>query len=159
MNEQPLKKRKKIISIDFGSVRIGFAISDDMKIFASALPNIDAPLSIEATAAATVTHIAALEKQGGYEIEEIIVGLPRNMNGTDSSTTDRVRQFIKFLEAKQAAPVIPWDERLTSVQAERSLLNADFSRKKRKEFVDRVSAAILLQSYLDLRSLKNQQST
>lgn len=157
MNDQSIKKRKKIISVDFGSVRIGFALSDDMKIFASALPNIDAPASIEATATATAAHIASLEKQGGYEVEEIIVGLPRNMNGTDSNTTDRVRQFIKLLEAKQSAPVIAWDERLTSVQAERSLLSADFSRKKRKEFVDRVSAAILLQSYLDMRSLKNQQ--
>ena len=150
--QKPCKKTK-IVAIDLGKVRIGFAASDEMKIFANALPNLEAKASLDLTAEAVVDHLQKMATQGNFEVEQVIVGLPLNMNGTDSATTQIVRSFVVKLQALMTATVVMWDERLTSVQAERSLIHADFSRKKRKTFVDRVSAAILLQSYLDSRSI------
>ncbi len=148
------RKKTKVIAIDFGTVRIGFAASDERKIFANALPNLQAFPSLDATTRAVVSYLADLEAQGGFAIEEIIVGNPLNMSGTESTTTQKIKAFVDKLRLQLHIPIKLWDERLTSVQAERSLIQANMSRKKRKGFVDRVSAAILLQSYLDMRHIQ-----
>jgi putative Holliday junction resolvase len=82
-------------------------------------------------------------------VAEVLVGVPRNMNGTYGPSAERSREFIETLKKVLTIPVKPWDERLTSVQANRFLIETGMRRQKRKEKVDQTAAAILLQSYLD----------
>ncbi|MFW6022201.1 MAG: Holliday junction resolvase RuvX [Halanaerobiaceae bacterium] len=84
-----------------------------------------------------------------YNIEEIIVGLPLNMDGTAGKRVEKTEQFVNFLKKRVEIPVKMWDERLSSNQAERILLEADLSRSRRKKVIDQLAAAIILQSYLD----------
>jgi putative holliday junction resolvase len=149
---QKPKSRKRILAVDFGQKRIGLAISDEQKIIASPLPNLAASYDHHKTCAHLLELIEKLKAEKGYEVEEIVVGMPLKMNGSDSTITAATRSFIETLKEKINIPVMVLDERLTSVQAERSLMDANFSRKKRAELVDRVSAVILLQCYLDLRA-------
>ena len=148
---QKPKSRKRVLAVDFGQKRIGLAISDEQKIIASPLPNLAASYDHKITADLLIAYIEKLKLEKGYEVEEIVVGMPLKMNGTDSTTTTSTRSFIEVLKEKVSIPVKILDERLTSVQAERSLMDANFSRKKRSQLVDSVSAVILLQCYLDLK--------
>jgi len=84
-----------------------------------------------------------------HQVGEILVGMPRNMDGSYGPAADRVREFITLLEATVQVPIKTWDERLTTAQAQRVLLQGNVRRKKRQKKVDQTAAAILLQSYLD----------
>lgn len=86
-----------------------------------------------------------------YEVERWVVGMPRNMNGTYGPRSELTRQFIAVLEERLGLPVESWDERLTTVVAERVLLEADVSRAKRRQVIDKMAAAVILQGYLDAR--------
>ncbi|HXF29460.1 MAG TPA: Holliday junction resolvase RuvX [Chlamydiales bacterium] len=141
----------RILAIDLGKARIGLAISDELKIFASSLHNIEADRSMNKTVQLILAAIHTLEKEKRCTIEEIVLGLPLKMDGTDSPTTTHVRAFYEALKAAVAITVTLFDERLTTLQAERSLKEANFTRKKRAQFVDGVSAVILLQSYLSMK--------
>lgn len=94
-----------------------------------------------------IGRITELIKQ--YEVEAIVVGLPKNMNGTIGPSGENCIAFAERLKQILSLPVQLWDERLTTVSAERTLLEADVSRRKRKQVIDKMAAAILLQSYLD----------
>ena len=144
-------KKTKIIAIDFGKVRIGLAASDELKIFANALKQLEAKQTLDQTVDAVIAYIKETATQGKFEVEEIIVGLPIHMDGTESDSSRIVRLFAEKLSDRLTVKVTLFDERLTSVQATRSLLDAEMSRKKRKAYTDQVSAALLLQSYLDSR--------
>ena len=148
---QKQKSRKRVLAVDFGLKRIGLAVSDEQKIIASPLPNFEASHDVKATAKRLVEHIEKLAHEKNCEIEEIVVGLPLKMDGSESKSTQNARLFIDVLKEKVVIPVKALDERLTTVQAERTLMDANFSRKRRSELVDSVSAVILLQCYLDLR--------
>lgn len=89
-----------------------------------------------------------------YKVERWVVGMPRNMNGTYGPRADLTRTFIGHLEARVGLPVETYDERMTTVQAERVLLQADVSRAKRKQVIDKMAAAVILQSWLDAQSLR-----
>ncbi len=139
----------RILAIDYGSVRIGLALSDELKIIASPLERVQSA-SPAKNVECIVQYIHMLATTKNYVIGEIVIGLPRNMNGSDSKTTTIVREFSTLLQ--KALPDIPvrlFDERLSSVQAERMLKEVAFTRKKRAAFVDSVSAVIILQSYLN----------
>jgi putative Holliday junction resolvase len=84
-----------------------------------------------------------------YQVEKIIIGLPKNMNGTIGEWGEQVQSFGKKIEEQLSIPVQYWDERLTSIAAERTLISADVSRKKRKHVVDKMAAMLILQNYLD----------
>jgi putative Holliday junction resolvase len=86
------------------------------------------------------------------EVELIIIGMPRNMDGTYGPAAEKVREFIAALREKIPTPVRTWDERLTSAQANRVMIDANVRRDKRKEKVDAMAAAVLLQSFLDVQS-------
>ncbi len=86
------------------------------------------------------------------KVEEILVGIPRNMNGTYGPAADKAREFVAGLKQVLTVPVETWDERLTSVQANRALIETGMRREKRRERVDQTAAALLLQSYLDHRN-------
>ncbi len=132
----------RILAIDHGTVRMGIAVSDELKMISLPLEVVPAvPFK------AFLARVRAIIRE--KEVEQIIVGMPRNMNGTYGTSAMKVRQFIIVLKEAVAVPIMPWDERLTSAQANRVLDEAHVSHDKRKRAVDMMAAGILLQSYLD----------
>jgi len=132
------------LGLDWGSRAIGVAVSDPTGTIAH-------PLTvIRSGEKEAVAEIAVLCRQ--YEVVEVVVGLPRRMNGTLGSQAQRVQNWAKLLEKALGIPVVLWDERLTSRQAERALLEADLSRRRRRQVVDAGAAAHILQSYLDAQA-------
>lgn len=138
----------RIVSIDYGLARIGMAISDEMKVIATSLGVVTAEKTVELT----IQKILALLEP--YSVDLIIVGLPLHMNGKTGFLADEVKHFISLLEKIGLCPIVAWDERLSTVQAERALREGNLSRKKRSKVIDAVTAMILLQSYLEFESLK-----
>ena len=133
---------KRWLALDLGSVRIGVALSDPLGITAQ-------PLTV-LKASGTQKDIAAIgELVNQYEVTQVIVGLPLNMDGTESKTTQKVRDFTTKLVGWLNVPVFFVDERLTSKQAERSLIEGNVRREDRKGKIDKVAAAILLKSALE----------
>ena len=133
----------RVAAIDFGLKRLGVALSDETKLIASSLGTLIAAKNSEQTSNLLKE---LLEK---HAIDEIIFGNPLHMNGDVSFLADEVKHFISLLEKKISIPIRLWDERLTSVQAHRTMQLGGMSRKKRAKLVDSLSAVILLQSYLD----------
>jgi putative Holliday junction resolvase len=132
----------RILALDHGSRRIGVAVSDELKLIAQPLEFIPAEPAADVLAR---LRILVQEKQ----VELILVGLPRNMDGSFGPAARKVQEFVAVLETALSLPIRAWDERLTSVQANRVLIQGNVRRDKRKEKVDKMAAAILLQSYLD----------
>ena len=132
----------RILAIDHGSKRIGIAVSDETKLIASPLEFI--PAEPFATFLVRLRQLI-VEK----EVELILLGMPRNMDGSYGPAALKVQEFAGVLKTAVTVPIKLWDERLTSVQANRFLIEADVSRAKRKEKVDQTAAALLLQNYLD----------
>jgi putative holliday junction resolvase len=132
----------RILALDHGTKRIGLAISDETAVIAQPL---------EFLAAAPLEDFLKRLKEiiDNKEVGEILVGIPRNMNGTYGPAAAMAREFAGRLQEAFAIPVKTWDERLTSVQANRFLIETGMRREKRKERVDQTAAAIMLQSYLD----------
>ena len=137
----------RIMGIDFGTKRIGVAISDELLITAQGMESI-----VTAGSDKDLAKIAGIAAE--YKAEEIIVGLPLNMDGTESKKTRETIAFLEKLRRVVSIPVKTWDERLTSIQADRAMLEADLSRKRRKELSDRVAAQLILQGYLDSKRPK-----
>jgi putative Holliday junction resolvase len=132
----------RILGLDHGTKRIGVAVSDELKLIAQPLEYI--PAEPRAEFFSRLKGLV-LEKQ----VESIVVGMPRNMDGSYGPAAAKVREFITALQAEVSVPIKTWDERLTSAMANRVLLQANVRRNQRKEKVDKMAAAILLQSYLD----------
>ena len=139
---------KKILGLDLGSKTIGVAISDDLFLTAQVLTSIK-----RTVLAKDLADILALVNE--YQVQEIVVGLPINMDGTKGESARQAEAFIEKLRETFQIKIIPWDERLSTVAAERILLEGDLSRKKRRKVIDRLSAAIILQGYLDSRPRGN----
>ena len=132
----------RILALDHGSKRIGVAVSDETKTIAQPLEFIPAEPFAD--------FLERLKKLlAEKEIDLILVGLPRNMDGSYGPAALKVQAFVSVLRTAVAIPVKIWDERLTSAQANKILIQANVRRAKRKEKVDKMAAAILLQSYLD----------
>lgn len=142
----------RILGIDYGHRRLGIALSDDEKILASPLPvysrhNLDVDLAF----------LLGIVKEN--EVERAIVGLPRNMNGSIGKMAKEVLSFAAKLQRKINIPVSTFDERMTSVEAERVLVETNLSRKRRKGLRDSIAAVLILQGYLDrLGTEKDQES-
>ena len=134
----------RILGIDFGTKRIGLAMSDELLLTAQGLDTIRRK-ELESDLAL----IKGIVDSNG--VGEVIVGLPLNMNGTYSEKTKEAVLFADKLGKAISVPVKAWDERLTSMQADRAMLEGDMSRAKRKKLSDRLAAQIILQSYLDSR--------
>lgn len=132
----------RILALDHGTKRIGVAISDELKMIAQPLEFV--PAEPFAAFTARLKELL-LEKQ----VELILVGMPRNMNGSYGPAALKVEEFVAVLKTAVTVPIKTWDERLTSAQANRFLIQGNVRRDKRKEKVDKMAAAILLQSYLD----------
>jgi len=132
----------RILALDHGTRRIGVAVSDETKTIAQPLEYIPAE-----PVADFLKRLKALLAE--KEIELVLVGMPRNMDGTYGPAAQKVQAFVEALKTETTVPVKLVDERLTSVMANRVLIQANVRRDKRKEKVDKMAAAILLQSYLD----------
>lgn len=142
----------RILCIDYGLARIGLAVSDPNKIIATSLATIASEKKIEQTALKLKNEITLYEEKSRCHIEEIVIGLPLRMNGTMGMMADEVRLFAELLQQQVSCPVITWDERLSTVQAERAMIEGGMSRKKRSQIVDKVTAVIILQSYLSSKT-------
>ena len=121
---------------------MGIAISDELKVIAQPLEYVAAE-----PPAGFLARLKELVRE--KEVELIVVGMPRNMDGSYGSAAEKVRQFVATLGAALPVPIRTWDERLSSAQANRLLIQGGARRAKRKEKVDQMAAAIVLQSYLD----------
>lgn len=135
----------RILALDHGTVRIGVALSDELKMIASPLEFIPAEPFAD-----VLTRLKALVRE--KEVELIVIGMPRNMDGSYGPAAEKVREFATALKDALAIPLKMWDERLTSTQANRMMSEGGVKRDKRKEKVDGMAAAIFLQSYLDASS-------
>lgn len=133
---------RKILGLDVGQKRIGLAISDSLGLVAQGLSvfsrsNIDRDMS------------ELEEIVGTHKVREIVVGLPLNMDGSVGETAKMVLEFVERIKSRLGLPVKVWDERLTTLEAEVLLLEADLSRRKRRGVVDKLAAQRILQGYLD----------
>jgi len=136
----------RFLGVDFGHKRIGLALSDESGTVASPLTYIDG-----GGMAATSREIARISAE--RKVGKIVVGLPLRLDGTRSEQTEHTLAFIVELQSATTIPVAKWDERLTSVQANRALLEGNVRRSERKEKIDKLAAQIRLQSYLDATNL------
>jgi putative holliday junction resolvase len=132
----------RILALDHGTKRVGVAVSDELQMIAQPLEYIPAQ-----PFAGFVTRLEELLTE--KEVELILIGMPRNMNGSFGAAALKVQEFVETLQGSLSVPIKTWDERLTSAQANRLLIQGNVRRDKRKEKVDKMAAAILLQSYLD----------
>lgn len=141
----------KILGIDFGEKRIGLAI-------ANPLLSIAQPLSVlkRKNIETDIKELEGIIKE--YGIEEIVLGLPLNMNGSKGAKAKEAIDFSELLKERLKLKVILYDERLSTAQGERVLLQADLTRAKRKDVRDKIAAQIILQSYLDQREAQSGQN-
>ncbi|MBI5250397.1 MAG: Holliday junction resolvase RuvX [Desulfomonile tiedjei] len=135
----------RILGLDIGSKRIGMAVSDELGFTAQGLETLDS--RDQGTDALNITKIVK-----EYGVTEIVVGMPYNMNGTEGPQVKKVRDFMERLSQEVDIPLREWDERLSTAAAERTLLEADLSRAKRRKVIDKLAAVLILQGYLDNRS-------
>lgn len=138
------------MALDIGEKRIGVSVSDALRLTAQGLTTIEVSSS-----ESTIAKIASIA--GEYDADEIVLGLPKNMDGSIGRMAEKVISFKDQLERQINLPIILWDERLTSRYAENLLIDADMSRKKRKKKIDKVAAIIILQGYLDWRTNASRQ--
>jgi putative Holliday junction resolvase len=133
---------KRLIGLDIGDKNIGIAVSDGLGITAQALTTLKRKNINVDTASLKVM----IEK---YDVGEIIIGLPKNMDGSIGHQAKKVIHFTEQLKKSLNIPIIFWDERLTTVMATKVMIEGDLSRKKRKKRIDKIAAQLVLQNYLD----------
>ena len=133
---------KRILGIDYGDVRVGLAISDELGITAQGLDN----LVINGSDKKFISGIRKLMQEYGFE--EVVIGYPKNMNGTKSQKTEKVDSLIPQLEAL-GLKVHTWDERLTTVSAYQTMREMNISQKKKNTYADRLAATYILEGYLN----------
>ncbi|MDY4746184.1 Holliday junction resolvase RuvX [Veillonella caviae] len=132
----------RIMALDVGSRTIGIACSDALLMTAQGIE------TIRRTSLEKDFHRLS-ELITEYEVHELVVGMPKNMNGTKGERAEKTEEFVEKMKEFIALPVTFWDERLSTVMAERQLIAADVSRKKRKDVIDKMAAVVILQGYLD----------
>ncbi len=138
----------RILGLDFGSKTVGVAVCDPLGITAQGVEIIRR--KDENKLRQTLARIEELVKE--YEVEKIILGLPKNMNNTSGERVDKTMEFKAMLERRTGLPVVMWDERLTTVAADRIMMDAGIRREQRKDYVDMIAAELILQGYLDSMS-------
>ena len=145
----------RIIGLDYGTKTVGVAVSDSLGITAQAVETITR--KEENKLRQTLARIEALIDE--YNVEEIVVGLPKNMNNTIGERAEACRDFADKLERRIGLPVIMWDERLTTVSADNVLKECGVRRENRKAVVDKIAAVFILQGYLDYKSNSGNKQT
>jgi len=135
------KPGRRLVALDVGERRVGVAVSDELGLIASPVESVDMKKRD-----GTDRLVALIER---YDPERIIIGLPLGMSGREGPQAAATRAFAQKLRARIDRPIVFWDERLTTFMADQSLIEAGHRRARRKQHVDAVAAALILQSYLD----------
>ncbi len=143
----------RVMGLDFGSKTVGVAVSDSLRITAQGLEIIRREQ--ENKLRRTLARIEELVKE--YEVEEIVLGYPKNMNNTIGERGEKTEEFKGMVERRTGIPVVLWDERLTTVAADRAMMEAGIRRENRKKYVDQIAATFILQGYLD--ACKNRENS
>ncbi len=143
----------RIMGLDFGSKTVGVAISDPLLITAQGIEIIRR--KDENKLRQTLARIEELIQE--YEVEEIVLGLPKNMNDTAGPRAVITMEFKEKLERRTGLMVHTWDERLTTVAADKAMMEAGIRRENRKEYVDKIAAVFILQGFLDYRKRKQEE--
>lgn len=143
----------RIMGLDFGSKTVGIAISDALLLTAQGVEIIRR--KEENKLRRTLARIEELIVE--YEVEELVLGLPKHMNGTEGVRAELTEEFKDKLERRTGLPVTLWDERLTTVSADRIMMEAGIRRQNRKEYVDMLAAVFILQGYLDRRNNEKER--
>ena len=133
---------KRILGIDYGEVRVGLAISDPLGLTAQGLDT----LVIQGSDKKFLSGICKVIQE--YEVKEVVIGYPKNMNGTPSAKTEKVDELIPMIE-KLGVRVHKWDERLTTVSAYRTMRELNISQKKKNQVADKLAAVYILEGYLN----------
>jgi putative Holliday junction resolvase len=142
----------RIMGLDFGSKTVGVAVSDELLLTAQALEIIRR--KSEDKLRQTCARIEELIEE--YQVDKIVLGLPRNMNNSEGERVEKTKAFQDMISRRTGLEVVLWDERLTTVAADHTMMEAGIRREHRKEYVDKIAAAFILQGYLDY--LKNQEN-
>jgi putative Holliday junction resolvase len=137
----------RVLGLDVGTKTVGVALSDEFGWTAQGLTTLKIN---EEKNEFGFDEIGQLIKE--YQVETVVIGLPKNMNGTIGPRAEASKQYASEIENKFAVPTVLWDERLTTIAAERVLLEADVSRKKRKKVIDKMAAVMILQGYLNSKN-------
>ena len=135
----------RILGLDYGSKTVGGAVSDPLGLTAQSVETIWRKQ--ENKLRQTLARIEELAAE--YQAEKIVLGLPKNMNNTIGERAEKTLEFREMLERRTGLPVVMWDERLTTVEAERTLMEASVRRENRKQYLDQLAAVFILQGYLD----------
>ena len=135
----------RIMGLDYGSRTVGVAVSDALGLTAQAVETVTR--EEENKLRKTLRRIEELA--GAYEVDRIVLGCPKNMKNTQGERVEKTEAFKEMLERRLNLPVILWDERLTTVAAERILMESGVRRENRKQVIDQVAAVLILQGYLD----------
>lgn len=142
----------RILGLDFGSKTVGVAVSDGLLLTAQGVETIER--KDENKLRKTCARIEELITE--YEVTEIVLGLPKNMNNTEGERVEKTKAFGEMLERRTGLPVHYWDERLTTVAAEQILMESGVCRENRKAVIDKVAAGLILQGYLDCLKTKEE---
>ena len=135
----------RIMGLDYGSKTVGVAISDPLGITAQGIETIHR--KAENKLRQTLARIEELVKE--YEVDKLVLGFPKHMNNTIGDRAEKSLELKAMLERRTGLPVIMWDERLTTLEAERTLIESKVRREDRKKYVDKIAAVFILQGYLD----------
>ena len=143
----------RIMGLDFGSKTVGVAISDPLFLTAQGIEIVrrKAPGKLRQTLA----RINELKED--YEVGKIVLGFPKNMNNTEGERCEKTLEFKEMLEKRTGLEVVLWDERLTTVEADRTMMQVGIRRENRKEYVDELAAIFILQGYLDYQSRQHTE--
>ncbi len=132
--------------MDWGERRVGIALSDEGKVIATPHSVLSRSRALEGD----ISKLADLVRKN--DVELVVVGVPLNLDGSRGTAAEKVLEVVSLMQGSINTPVVIWDERLSTAEAEKALIGGDVSRKKRKTLIDRVAAAIFLQAFLDSRS-------
>ena len=141
----------RIMGLDYGTKTVGVAISDALKITAQGIETIER--KEENKLRRTCARIEELIKE--YDVEKIVLGFPKHMNNDIGERAEKALEFGEMLKRRTGLEVVMWDERLTTVAAERTLIESKVRRENRKQYIDKIAAVFILQGYLDLLSMRN----
>ena len=138
----------RVMGLDYGSKTVGVAISDPLGITAQGIETIHR--KAENKLRQTLARIEELVKE--YEVDKLVLGFPKHMNNTIGDRAEKSLELKAMLERRTGLPVVMWDERLTTVEADRTMMETGIRRENRKEYVDMIAAVFILQGYLDYLS-------
>ena len=141
-----VEAEKRILALDIGEKRIGMAVSDPLFITAQGI------MTLERTNwRADVKAVGEVIRE--YSVTEVVVGLPKSLDGSIGPSAERVRDFVEKMKRSIHLPIVEWDERFSTAAVERTLIEADVRRKKRREVIDKVAAQFILQGYMDFKRM------